>query len=166
VPEPLADQIAEALEQAEGLYHRLVLVVAPSGNGKTPALQAVSERKGFPLLNVNLELSRRLLDMPEKQRAFAVQDLLGEIVSQAEGHVVLLDNIEILFDASLKLDPLRLLQAVSRNTTLAVAWNGNVQNDALTYAGPGHPEFRRYPALELLVVTPEKPSMTEAMSES
>ncbi|MEN6474686.1 MAG: BREX-3 system P-loop-containing protein BrxF, partial [Syntrophaceae bacterium] len=44
-----------------------------------------------------------------------------------KARVVLLDNIEILFDVSLKQDPLRLLQGLSRNTTLVAAWSGEIR---------------------------------------
>jgi hypothetical protein len=56
---PLVEQIIARIDQVTGLYHRLILVVAPSGGGKTNALRQVSERTGFPYINVNLELSRR-----------------------------------------------------------------------------------------------------------
>ncbi len=45
----LADQIIQKLEQAAGLYHRLIVVAAPAGAGKTTALQAVKERTGAPM---------------------------------------------------------------------------------------------------------------------
>ena len=61
--ESLSDQVIRKIEQAAGLYHRLVMVVAPTGAGKTAALQEVAKRTGFPYINVNLELSRRLLDL-------------------------------------------------------------------------------------------------------
>ena len=35
--EPLADQIIRKVKQAAELYHRLILVVAPAGAGKTAA---------------------------------------------------------------------------------------------------------------------------------
>lgn len=38
----LADQIGNAIEEVDGLYHRLVLLVAPHGNGKTDALREVA----------------------------------------------------------------------------------------------------------------------------
>ncbi len=37
--ESLADQIIRKIEQAAELYHRLLLVVAPMGGGKTTALR-------------------------------------------------------------------------------------------------------------------------------
>ena len=65
--EPLADQVVRKIKQADELYHRLMLVVAPAGEGKTTALQDVKERVGAPLINVNLDLSRRMLDLTERQ---------------------------------------------------------------------------------------------------
>ncbi len=106
--EPLADQIMWNIKQADELYHRLMLVVAPAGAGKTTALQDIQERIGAPLINVNLELSRRMLDLTERQRALQLPRLLREFINDTAGEVVLLDNIEILFDVSLKQDPLRL----------------------------------------------------------
>lgn len=56
----LTDQIIHKLNRAAELYHRLIVVVAPAGAGKTTALQAVKERTGAPMVNVNIKLSRRL----------------------------------------------------------------------------------------------------------
>ena len=70
-------------------------------------------------------------------------DLLDEVVGR-DDPLVLLDNIEILFDVSFEQDPLRLLQGVSRNRTIVAAWNGTLANGYLTYAAPEHPEHRRY----------------------
>jgi hypothetical protein len=166
--EPLADRVIERIGQAAELYHRLVMLVAPAGAGKTAALQEVHKRTAAPLVNVNLELSRRMLDLTERQRALQLPRLLAEIVgasaagqpapqSEAERQagVVLLDNIEVLFDVSLKQDPLRLLQGLSRNKTVVVAWSGTIDGEHMVYATPDHPEYKRYPLRDFLVVNPE-----------
>ena len=148
----LATELLQKIEEAQPLYHRLILLVGPSGCGKTRILQAVSASTAAPLLNVNLELSRRMLELTQRQRALQVSRILGEIIDEATGEVVLLDNLEILFDVHLKQDPLRLLQGLSRNKTLVAAWNGAIVDGHLTYAIPGHPEYRRYPLRDLIIV--------------
>ena len=153
--EPLSEQVIRKIGEAAPLYYRLILVVAPAGTGKTAALQEVREQIGAPLINVNLELSRRMLDLTAVQRATHLPRILGEIVNKAEGDLVLLDNIEVLFDVSLQQDPLRLLQGLSRNKTVIAAWNSSVVNEHLFYATPDHPEYRKYPLRDLLVVRPE-----------
>ena len=154
MPEPLSEKVLAQIGKAEELYHRLILIAAPSGSGKTAALQDVAARTGAQLLNLNLELSRRMLDLTERQRALQLPRVLEEVVGRDEP-LVLLDNIEILFDVTLKQDPLRLLQGVSRNRTVVAAWNGTLEGEYLTYATPEHPEYRRYPRRELVVVCPE-----------
>ena len=153
--EPLADNVMQKIYQAAELYHRLVMLVAPAGAGKTTALRDVHERTGAPLVNVNLEISRRMLDLTGRQRALQLPRLLSEIVEMPHNELILLDNIEILFDVSLKQDPLRLLQGLSRNWTVVAAWNGSIHNDQIAYATPDHPEYRRYPVRDFLVVSSE-----------
>jgi len=55
------------VKQLDDLYHRLMLVVAPSGAGKTTAFLDVRERTGAPLVNVNLEISRLMLDLTQRK---------------------------------------------------------------------------------------------------
>jgi len=153
--EPLADRVIRRIGQAAELYHRLIMLVAPAGAGKTAALQDVHERTAAPLVNVNLELSRRMLDLTERQRALQLPRLLAEIVGASAADVILLDNVEVLFDVSLKQDPLRLLQGLSRNKTVVAAWGGSIDGAHMVYATPDHPEYRRYPLRDFLVVSPE-----------
>jgi predicted AAA+ superfamily ATPase len=153
-----SEEIIDKVNQAHELYHRLVLVVGPSGSGKTPLLQEVSKQTRFRYINLNLELSRALLDLTERQRILRLPLLIEEIIGKTGDQVVLIDNIEILFEVSLKQDPLRLLQQISRNRTVVATWNGIIAGGYLTNAAPNHPEYRRYPAHDLLVVTLEKKS--------
>jgi len=153
--EPLADRVIKRIGQAAKVYHRLVMLVAPAGAGKTAALQDVHERTAAPLINVNLELSRRMLDLTERQRALQLPRLLTEIIGASAADVVLLDNIEVLFDVALKQDPLRLLQGLSRNKTVVAAWSGSIDGEHMVYATPDHPEYKRYPLRDFLEVNPE-----------
>ena len=139
----LSEKVLARIDGARALYHRLILVVASSGSGKTEVLQEVAETTGARLVNVNLELSRRMLDLTGRERALRLPDQLDEIVGRNEP-LVLLGNIELLFDASFEQDPLRLLQGVSRNRTIVAAWSGTLENDYLSYAAPEHTEYRRY----------------------
>ena len=155
--EQLTEQIMHQIDQAAPLYYRLILVVAPSGAGKTAVLQEIAKRTGFRYINVNLELSRQLLDLTERQRTLQASRVLSDIVGKGDEQAVLLDNTEVLFDVSLKQDPLRCLQGLSRHRTVVAAWNGSVEHRYLIYAAPDHPEYRRYPAGDLLVVSPPAP---------
>ena len=136
---------------AQTLYHRLVLVVGRGGSGKTATLRTVAAHVGTPVLNLNLELSRRLLDLTARQRLLEVPRVLDDLVGR-DRPLVLIDNTELLFDPTFRQDPLALLQGASRNRTIVAAWNGTLGNGFLSYAEPGHPEYRRYPQTGLVIV--------------
>ena len=58
------DVLTRIMKVAE-LYHRLVLVVGPVSSGKTRALQRLADDLGGQVINVNLEASKRLLELSE-----------------------------------------------------------------------------------------------------
>ena len=147
--------IITAIERASQRYHRLVLVVGPRGAGKSDALVAVGERLAATPVRVGVSLAQPMLALTARERPLQVRALLHELVEGAGSEVMLLDNTEVLFEASLRQDPLRLLQGVARNVTVVAAWTGAVRDGILRYAVPGHPEHRRYPGGDLLIVNVE-----------
>jgi hypothetical protein len=148
----LVQEVIQRLHDVESLYYRLVLLVLPSGGGKTGCLEEVGRKQGVPVVNVSLELSRALLPLTERQRAFQLTRILEEIILAAGSPVVLLDNIEFLFAPALKQDPLRVLQSLARSRTLVVAWPGTIEAGHIIYGDPDHPEYRRYEIKDFLVV--------------
>jgi hypothetical protein len=151
-PPDYRQQLAETVEQARALYYRLVILVGPPRSGKTKALRGLHEARGWPLVNVNLALSEKLLELTAKQRALRVARIVDDVVQGQAGDTVLLDNIEMLFHPDLKQDPLRLLQSLSRNRAVVATWRGAHRGAALTYASPDHPEFRRFDEAQALIV--------------
>jgi len=153
--EPIHNKIKRSLQAAEGLYYRLVLLVGETGSGKTVVLRDMADDFGISLININLELSSKLLELTAKQRSLMLQKILDQIADKAQSPVVM-DNLEILFDKDLKQDPLRLLQGISRNRTVVASWNGTYTGEKLSYADPGHPEYRSYDFVDALIVCMEE----------
>jgi hypothetical protein len=137
-------ELEQLLPSVAHRYYHLVLLVGPTGSGKTPLLRSLCQRQNLPYLNVNLALSERLLNLTAKERPLRARRLLADILDEQASEAIALDNIELLFDPFLRLDPLACLQGLSRNVTLIAAWGGTYAGNALTYAQPGHPEYRRY----------------------
>lgn len=149
--QPVIEELSQKIAYAPELYHRLILVVGPARSGKTRALQKLQKVIDAPLINVNLELSQKMLETTAQQQILRLPGLLDELLASTLEEVVLLDNIELLFHPRFQQDPLRLLQKLARNRTLVVAWNGILRRDRLVYAEPDHPEYRTYPVRDLQI---------------
>ena len=141
--EQLVDDLQVFVSQAIASFCRLALIVGPLGAGKTPILKSLASRLDVPVTNVNLELSAKLLAYPTATRPFRVVSIFEELID-GQKDPVLLDNIEVLFDPTLRIDPLRLLENLSRCRTIVATWPGTLVDNRLVYAEPWHPEYRTY----------------------
>lgn len=152
------DRLIAAVETAEATYHRLVLLVGHPRSGKTRALLDLEVSRGWSRVNLNRELAARLIDCPKRQRPLKLPDLAAQVIGAYPGPVLLLDNLELLFAPELAVDPLRLLQTLSRNRAVVASWRGTYDGEHLTYAEPGHPEWRRYTRPDAVMVTTTYPA--------
>jgi Cdc6-like AAA superfamily ATPase len=147
----IKEKVKQSLETAENPYYKLVLLVGEAGSGKTYVLHNIAEEFDVPVVNVNLELSTKLLELTTKQRVSHLPRLFNEIAEKSNS-ILVLDNLEILFDKELKQDPLRLLQGMSRNQYVLASWNGKVTGKKLSYASSDHHEYRNYENIDVLIV--------------
>lgn len=148
----IVQEIRKQLLGVSELYSRLLLIVGLAGSGKTASLREFAAAGAQPIINIGEELSRALLDLNERQRILQLPKLLDEIVSLHKEQLLILDNTEILFATTLQQDPLRLLQGLSRNRTIVASWFGTIEGQDLIHALPNHPEYRRYPVRDLLLI--------------
>ncbi len=150
----LARAIAEQAELAAKSFYRLVVVAGPPGSGKTRALKQLESVKGWSLLNLNRDLSERLLDLTSKQRRLRTADIVRDLIeAHSNQAVIMLDNIGLLFHPALQQEPMLALQRASRNHTVIAAWQGEVTAGKLTYGSPEHPEYRRLDVKDIQIVT-------------
>lgn len=146
-------ELKGAIPEASASFYRLVLLVGPPRSGKTQTLRHLHAEGGYQLINVSLDLAERLMETPKRSRALSAARVLDTIAAEHGSEALLLDNTELLFQPELQLDPLRLLQGLSRNRTIIASWRGTFSNSVLYFASPDHPEFRRYEHPEARIVT-------------
>ena len=150
-------EVQAAVDALASGYERLVLIVGPRGSGKSSALRDAAEQRRWPVINLGLQLAQRMLEVPVQQRPARALDTISAILDELNSDVACLDNIELLFEPSLQLDPLGLLQSLSRQKTLVVAWPGGILGDEdsprLVHAERTHPEYREYPARGLVLLS-------------
>jgi len=135
--------IQQAVSDASAMYHRLVFVVRDTDQKFEDGLRTAVEECGWPWVNLNLELSLLLKDMPVKSRPLKVDSSLRAILSSQDSPVLCLGHTEILFDRGLEQNPALTLRHLSRNKTLIATWNGRVAGRHLIFGPSDHPDHRR-----------------------
>ncbi len=131
-----------------------MLLVGEHGSGKTRLLRQAATAHGVPVVDLGAELPPSLFQVPSRKRPVTVADTLGDMLRAASDPAVI-DNIEVLFEPELRIDPLKLLQDHARNRVVVAAWPGTWDGDVLTFASPDHPEHRTFsqPDAALLVLS-------------
>lgn len=133
------------VEDISGRNSKLVLLVGPPRSGKSYLLNQLSELRNLTVLNVGAVFGRQLLEIPLNRRALHASELLKNIADGASRRgVLLIDNIELLFDQTLRLSPLDLLKQRAHAQRVVVAWPGELREDRLSYAASGHSEYQDY----------------------
>lgn len=142
--------LAELKQQIEGISQRNCKLIVLVGN--SPALRdelvdTLCQQLQSPALALGERLGVRLAEIPLQQRALNVGRLLRELCTEiGPNSPLVLDKIELLFDASLQLNVLEILKHQAMSRCVIVNWPGAWQSRRLVYAEIGHPEHRDYTA--------------------
>jgi len=138
-------KLERALKEITDLNCKLILLTGSPGTGKTRLLNELGDKLQVEPLNVGLELGRRLAATPHNKRAFLVGELLREIADHERADdPLLLDNLELLFEKGLQINPLDLVKRVAHSKRVVAVWPGELRGDRLIYADMSHPEYRDY----------------------
>lgn len=137
--------LQSAVKSIKSSRVRLILLVAPSGKGKTQVLRKYATENGLPLLSLGLLITKAI------QSGLQPEKLIGYLHQEMEslGKVVLLDNLEVLFQPDLKLQVLQLLKLLSKERTIIAAFPGRVIDGSLVYAEASHPEYKVFSQYEI-----------------
>lgn len=138
-------QLNRLVDEVAALNSKLILLVGRPGCGKTGCLKALAEQRGLSVMKVGAELGRLLAATPQQQRAFQASTLMRDLADKyAGGDLLLLDNLEVLFEPGLQVDPLDLLRRLANARRVVAVWPGELRGDRLVYAEMSHPEHRDY----------------------
>lgn len=111
-----------------------------------------SEQQNIPYINLNLVFSSRLKDIPQNRRIFKITDIFNTLIQSYPENTVCIDYYELLFDPSLAINVFELFKNASRNKTLIIAWRGTLTQRYFIHAEAGHPEYKRYPIEDTIIL--------------
>ena len=137
----LFPQFLDVIRATQGAYYKLTIISGPTGAGKTRLLSQVSTDLQLPSINLSLLLSQRLLSQTRRQRALKAEEVAIEVIDEHLQSGLCLDDTELLFDSTLRLNPLTFLQDISRNRLIVASWTGPIAGGELRFAYADHPDF-------------------------
>ena len=141
----MIEDLQRVVQDAASLNSKLVLLIGGRRSGKSALLHELSSRMRTRVFNVGFELGRELLSLPKLRRNIQVSEVFKALAdaSSADG-VLLADNLELLFDRTLRVTALDLLRSQARVRPVVAVWPGDLRDHRLCYAVPGHPEYQDY----------------------
>ena len=131
-----ARELVVELQSAPG---RIALVVGDDDPGP---LMALADALGEEVTSVGERLTTGEAPLPPDK---VVQQLLG---------ATLLDDVDILFDPELNMDPLALVRQLSRRHPVILYWPGSVQGGEANYSEPGRKDHFRSRLVDAVILHP------------
>ncbi len=104
---------------------------------------------GCPLLMIGRALSSSIMDKTAPLRPASAEESFYDMLHSSRSDVLCLDQLEILFDETLRLKALDLVRNASRRFVLVASWPGIADSSNLTFGPPDHPSYFRIPLSEM-----------------
>jgi hypothetical protein len=148
----LSEKVAELqadVARARREHFRLVWVVGGGSWERTTLLRAFAEADDGEFVEVGKKLSGSLLEVPAPLRTASVEECFAAGLAESPDDVTCLDRLEILFEPSLRINPVSLIKGTSRHSVIVAAWPGTVGQGCLVFGPAEHPSHFRIADQEL-----------------
>jgi len=139
----------------------LIILLGVFGAGKTKILKRVAEKTDGVYLNLNLELSERLLKMPRNAMndGVTVHRLIDEICDlfSPNKETIFIDNIELLFSPEVgKINPVDTFKRISRERLVVIAIPAYREGNLAVYSTPNSQDYFPIPLEDFVTIEIEK----------
>lgn len=146
-------RLIETIHKVSTDRHKLVILLGQFGAGKTGLLKDVAAEIKGTYVNLNLELSDRLLTKPRRQHDDGVTThrLIDELCDELSpnGEPLLIDNVEILFSPELgKINPVDTFKRISRQRPVVLALPARRVGNHAEYSTIGRADHLQMPLQE------------------
>ena len=152
----IGDLIA-ALQTVQSDRHKLIILLGKFGAGKTAILKQTADEVGGKYLNLNMELSEKLLGIPTSHYldGATVHAIIDQLCEDASPHQepLFVDNLEILFSPELgKINPIDTFKRISRERPVVIALPAYRHGSSAIYSSSGHEDYVVMPLEEYIVI--------------
>jgi hypothetical protein len=139
------EKLNKVIDSAKLQRSQLIIICNPN---KEKFVKQNNNKYCIQNVNISLELSKGLMDIPKTKRSARVHKCLAKILHKFNSDVLWIERMQILFHPELEFNPIKFFQNVSRNKTIILSWDGEYKNNKLIYAKPGHQEYRVYSEID------------------
>ncbi len=154
-------RLIETIRTVSADRHKLVILLGTFNTGKTGILKDVAAEINGRYVNLNLELTERLLTLPRRQYADGVtaHRLIDELCDELSpnGEPLLVDNVELLFSPELgKLNPIDTFKRMSRQRPVLLALPARRVGNHAEYSRLGQADYLKMALEEFTYIELEK----------
>lgn len=155
-------RLIETIRTVSSDRHKLVILLGQFGTGKTDLLKDVAAEIDGIYVNLNLELTERLLTLPRRKYDDGVtaHKLIDELCDELSpnGEPLLIDNVEILLSPELgKLNPIDTFKRMSRQRPVVIALPARRVGHHAEYATIGQADHLRMSLAEYVYLDMPEP---------
>lgn len=137
------ERLEQRLADAAQLNSKLILLTGGTPEERGALLDALQKSIDSKPLHLGISLASALAELPQRERHLQAGNLLRQVAqAHAPAGPLLVEGVELLFDASLQVNALDLLRRQSLARPVVAIWPGEWRNRRLTYATLGHPEYQ------------------------
>ena len=127
--------------RASSEHFRLVWLVGGAISERSALLRRLADAEDGAFVDVGKKLSSSLIEVPVSLRSASVEDCFAACLGESPSAVTCLDHLEILFEPSLRVNPVALIKGASRHAVLVVSWPGTVSTGHLFFGASDHPSY-------------------------
>jgi hypothetical protein len=128
------------ISDIDNRYYKILLIAGTHGSGKTTTLKKFAGKLQNSIINLNYEISKKMMDIPRNEWNNHIDSVINEILPDVNQPVII-DNIEILFSPEFQADPLQILKRLSRTRLVIASWPGSFSNGQLTHGSLNDEEY-------------------------
>ena len=153
----MESRIIDTLRVVSGDRHRLLILLGEHGSGKTALLKNVAQEMNGTYVNLNLELTERLLALPRRQYddGVTVHRLIDELCEELspDGRPLMVDNVEVLFSPELgRVNPIDTFKRISRQRPILLALPARRRGNVAEYSTIEHQDHMTMPVEDYAII--------------
>lgn len=146
------ERLQRLMADTAQLQSKLILLAGGTPAERAALLSALQGSLHATPLHLGVSMASALTELPQRERHLQAGTLLRGIAQSHEPTgPLLIEGVELLFDASLKVNVLDLLKRQSQARPVVAIWPGEWRNGRLTYAVLGNPEYQDHAAIGVIV---------------